>query len=80
MRTLAQKLLHKLLAEGERCAAGVRSRPPALKALDLADYRNTVSLKDKDEFESIMRAARAQGAVCCGLICSDTSIGGKYTT
>lgn len=63
MKTLAQKLLHKLLAEGERCAAGVRSRPPALKPLDLADYRNTISLKDKDEFESVMRAARAQGAV-----------------
>lgn len=63
MKTLAQRLLYKLLTEGERCAAGVRSRPPSLKALDLADYRNTISLKDKDEFESVMRAARAHGAV-----------------
>jgi hypothetical protein len=63
MEILAHKLLHKLLAEGEKCAAGVRSRPPALTALDLADYRKTVSLKEKDEFEAVMRAARAHGAV-----------------
>jgi hypothetical protein len=63
MEIFAQKLLHKLLAEGEKSAAGLRSRPPTLTALDLADYRKTVSLKEKDEFEAVMRAARAHGAV-----------------
>lgn len=63
MDSFAQKLLKKLLDEGERCSAGVRSRPPALTALDLAKYRETVSLQDKDKFEAVMRAARASGAV-----------------
>lgn len=63
MEIFAKKLLHKLLVEGEKCAAGVRSRAPALTALDLSDYRKTASLKEKDEFEAVMRAARAHGAI-----------------
>lgn len=63
MEMLARKLLLKLLADAEKAAAGVRSRPPALTALDLDGYRKTESLKQKDGFEAVMRAARAHGAV-----------------
>lgn len=63
MENLARKLLYKLLSEGEKAVAGVRSRPPGLTALHLAEYRKTVSLNDKDEFEAVMRAARAHRAV-----------------
>jgi hypothetical protein len=63
METLARKLLNKLLVDGEKSAAGVRSRQPGLTALDLAEYRKTESLKEKDGFEAVMRAARAHFAV-----------------
>ncbi|MTV41678.1 DUF2399 domain-containing protein [Duganella radicis] len=63
METFARKLLNKLLSDGEKSAAGVRSRQPILTALDLSEYRKTESLKDKDGFEAVMRAARAHGAI-----------------
>ncbi|MFC5461206.1 Wadjet anti-phage system protein JetD domain-containing protein [Massilia niabensis] len=60
---LAYSLLGQLLTASERAHAGVRTRPAVLTAHDLRAYRETKSLKEKDEFEAVMKACRAQHAV-----------------
>lgn len=59
----ARLLLEKLLRDGDKAQAGVRSRAAALTATHLRDYRNERSLQAKEAFETTMRAARAEGAV-----------------
>lgn len=63
MDSHARALLEKLLADGEKAAAGRRARRPALTQLNLAKYRDLRSLPAKESFEATMRAARAVGAV-----------------
>jgi hypothetical protein len=59
----ARHLLEKLLRDGEKAGAGVRSRAAALTQSSLADYRKERSLQAKESFETTMQAARAQGAI-----------------
>lgn len=63
MDALARSLLEKLLTDGEKAAAGRRTRAPALTRSHLAKYRALRSLPEKESFETTMRAARAAGAV-----------------
>ncbi|MFZ6677783.1 Wadjet anti-phage system protein JetD domain-containing protein [Undibacterium sp. Tian12W] len=63
MRNLANQMLHQLMHGAERLTAGVRSRTPALTTHDLAPYRQTAALKDKESFEAVIKACRANGAV-----------------
>lgn len=63
MATSAQDLLHKLLLRGEQHEAEVRQRAAALTGADLAAYRQTTSLKDKEVFEACMADAAARGAI-----------------
>lgn len=63
MRDLAHQMLHHLMHRSERLKAGVRLRTPALTTHDLAPYRKTAALKDKESFEAVMKACRANGAV-----------------
>jgi hypothetical protein len=63
MEKLAKKLLDKLLQDAERITAGRRVRAVALTESHLEAYRTTRSLSEKEAFESVMRAARARGAI-----------------
>lgn len=63
MDALARSCLERLLASGERLAAGRRSRAAALTKGDLDEYRRLTSLDRKESFESTMTAARVEGAV-----------------
>lgn len=60
---LAYNLLRQLLTASERAHAGVRARAAVLTAHDLRAYRQTKSLKEKEEFEAVMKACRAHRAV-----------------
>lgn len=59
----ARAALEKLLAAGNRSAAGVTTRAPSVTASLLSDYRKSPSLQSKEAFETSMRDARAQGAI-----------------
>lgn len=59
----ARLLLEKLLRDGDKAAAGVRSRAAALTQSNLEPYRSETSLHAKESFETTMQAARAQGAI-----------------
>ena len=63
MDTFARQLLEKLLRDGDKANAGVRSRMAALTQATLAAYRKEKSLQSKESFETTLQAARAQGAV-----------------
>ena len=63
MDALARSCLERLLASGEKLAAGRRSRAASLTKGDLDEYRRLTSLQRKESFESTMIAARAEGAV-----------------
>jgi hypothetical protein len=63
MEARARQLLEKLLRDGDKENAGVRSRAAALTPSSLSAYRNERSLHAKESFEDVMRAARAEGAV-----------------
>ena len=63
MEAKARSALTKLLEAGDRASAGVRSTPPALTRSQLADYQATRPLAEKEAFEAVMKAARAEGAV-----------------
>jgi len=63
MDTRARQLLEKLLRDGDKAGAGVRSRAAALTQSNLSVYRSERSLQAKESFETTMQAARAQGAV-----------------
>lgn len=63
MDALARSYLERLLASGEKLAAGRRSRAASLTKGDLDEYRRLTSLQRKESFESTMIAARAEGAV-----------------
>lgn len=63
MRSLAHQMLYQLMHGAERVKAGVRLRAPALTTLDLAPYRQTAAIKDKESFEAVMKDCRANGAV-----------------
>lgn len=63
MDARARQLLEKLLRDGDKADAGVRSRVAALTQSNLAAYRSERSLQAKESFETTMQAARVQGAV-----------------
>lgn len=63
MDALARSCLERLLASGEKLAAGRRSRAASLTKGDLDEYRRLTSLQRKESFESTMAAARVEGAV-----------------
>jgi hypothetical protein len=63
MDTRAHQLLEKLLRDGDKADAGVRSRAVALTQSNLAAYRKERSLQAKESFETTMQVARAQGAI-----------------
>lgn len=63
MDARAQQLLEKLLRDGDKADAGVRSRVAALTQSNLASYRSERSFQAKEIFETTMQAAQAQGAV-----------------
>lgn len=63
MDSRAHQLLEKLLRDGDKADAGVRSRTAALTQSNLAAYRSERSLQAKESFETTMQAARAQGAI-----------------
>ncbi|MCY0915212.1 DUF2399 domain-containing protein [Massilia sp. H27-R4] len=56
-------MLYQLMHGAERVKAGVRLRAPALTTHDLAPYRQTAAIKDKESFEAVMKDCRAHGAV-----------------
>lgn len=59
----ARQLLEKLLRDGDKADAGVRSRVAALTQSNLTVYRSERLLQAKESFETTMQAARAQGAI-----------------
>ncbi|PUE29427.1 hypothetical protein B9Z39_05000 [Limnohabitans sp. JirII-29] len=61
--TIARDLLAKLLDSGNRHAAGVRARPPALTAMNLKPYSDLRSWQQKQECDEMFQAARDAGAV-----------------
>ena len=63
MDSIARGLLEKLLAAGNRFAAGVTSRRPSLTASQLAAYRSLPSLQSKSACEETLFAARSAGAI-----------------
>ena len=63
MDTKAHNALKKLLEAGDREKAGVRTTRPVLTKAHLADYQATRALAEKETFEAVMKAARAEGAV-----------------
>lgn len=63
MDARARQLLEKLLRDGDKLDAGVRSRAAALTASKLVPYRSERSLQAKEAFETTMQAAQAEGAV-----------------
>lgn len=63
MQILAKTLLYKLQKAGEKAEAGVSSRTAALTSRHLASYHSTRSLTSKEEFETFMLAARAEGCI-----------------
>ncbi|WP_197342688.1 Wadjet anti-phage system protein JetD domain-containing protein [Ralstonia solanacearum] len=63
MDARARQLLDKLLRDGDKADAGVRSRRAALTRSNLAAYRSEKSLQAKELFEVTMQAARAEGAI-----------------
>lgn len=76
MDARARQLLEKLLRDGDKADAGVRSRAAALTQWNLAAYRSERSLQAKESFETTMQAARAQGAV--GLTWDDSQEGNGF--
>lgn len=76
MDTRACQLLEKLLRDGDKANAGVRSRVAALTQSNLATYRSERSLQAKEAFETTMLAARAHGAV--SLIWDDPQEGNGF--
>ena len=76
MDTRACQLLEKLLRDGDKANAGVRSRVAALTQSNLAAYRSERSLQAKESFETTMLAARAHGAV--SLIWDDPQEGNGF--
>lgn len=63
MDSRARQLLEKLLHDGDKADAGIRSRAAALTQRNLADYRSERSLQAKESFETTVQAAQAQGAI-----------------
>jgi hypothetical protein len=60
---VARGLLGKLLRAGEKQSAGVSTRRPALTAAALKPYHDLRSLAEKEDFEAVLKAARAASAV-----------------
>lgn len=63
MKTFAKTLLEKLLADSEKASAGRRSKPAVLTKSNLSKYHACKTLQEKDEFETVINAARAEGAI-----------------
>lgn len=59
----AYQLLEKLLRDGDKADAGVRSRTAAITQSNLSAYRSERSLQAKESFETTMQAAHAEGAI-----------------
>lgn len=76
MDICARQLLEKLLRDGDKANAGVRSRMAALTQSNLTTYRSERSLQAKESFETTMQAARAQGAI--NLIWDDPQEGNGF--
>lgn len=60
---LARKALERLLKSADKHEAGVAVRKPALTGAALSEYRALRSLKDKENFESAMEYAQAEGTI-----------------
>lgn len=63
LEVFAKEALGKLLDAGERAQAGMRTRAPALTTSALSPYRTTTSLHGKEDFENVVLAAAANGAI-----------------
>ncbi len=63
MKTFAKTLLEKLLADSEKASVGRRSKPAVLTKSNLSKYHSCKTLQEKDEFEAVINAARAEGAI-----------------
>ncbi len=63
MEIFAKSLLAKLLADSEKASVGRRSKPAALTKSHLSKYHECKTLQEKDEFETVINAARAEGAI-----------------
>lgn len=63
MDGIARTLLEKLLAAGDKSAAGVRRRAPSLTAAQLRPYLELRSLQHKTACEDSLLAARSAGAI-----------------
>jgi hypothetical protein len=59
----AYNLLEKLLTSGEKSHAGVRKRESVLTATHLRDYWESPSSKQRENFEAVLEAAAANGAI-----------------
>jgi hypothetical protein len=65
MKTLAKSLLEKLLADSEKAAVGRRSKQAVLTKSHLSKYHACKTLQEKDEFETVINVAKAEGAIQC---------------
>jgi len=63
MKLFARTLLEKLLADSERASAGRRTKPAVLTKSNLSEYHSCKTLQEKDEFETVINAARVEGAI-----------------
>lgn len=63
MNTIARDILVKLLAVGNKAAAGVRVRAPALTAAQMKPYRELRNWHQKQECEETFLAARDANAI-----------------
>lgn len=60
---LARKALERLLKSAGKHEAGVAVRRPALTGAALSEYRSLRSLQEKENFESAMAYAQAEGTI-----------------
>lgn len=63
MSILAQQYLNRLFEQAESHDAGIRKSPPRLTARDLAKYRDTRSLAEKEDVEATLKSAQARDAI-----------------
>src|SRR5690554_2913812 len=63
MSILAQQYLNRLFEQAESHDAGLRKSPPRLTARDLAKYRDTRSLAEKEDVEATLKSAQARDAI-----------------
>ncbi|QJD93234.1 DUF2399 domain-containing protein [Duganella dendranthematis] len=63
MDPLARKALERLLKSSDKHVAGAATRRPTLTDSSLSEYRELRSLKAKEDFETVMAFAQAEGAI-----------------